>query len=67
MFGQFRALAATVQNMEKFLEESVVPAEFGRGTKEQEGRQMAKIPKVLTRPLSKLAPTNCCLSHLWLK
>jgi len=38
-------MAPALQNPGKLLGESAVPAEFQGGTKEQEGRQLAKIPK----------------------
>lgn len=45
-------------------EESVVPDEFQGETKEQEGRQLAKIPQeVLPHSLCKSALSNCSVSH----
>lgn len=44
-YNQFRAMDPALQDTGKLLEESVVPAELQAGTKEQKGRQLAKIPK----------------------
>lgn len=48
VLGHFRAMAPALQNTGKLLEESVVPAELRAGNKEQEGGQLAKIPKRLS-------------------
>lgn len=45
MAGQLRAVALAPWNAEEVLEVSVVPMEFWEGTKEQERRQVAKIPQ----------------------
>lgn len=54
--GQFRATAVALDNRKKLPEQSVVPAEFCRRTKEQEGRQLTKIPKRSVLSLFQISP-----------